>query len=154
MAALWLVCGVAVLAYVTSTVTSVMTTISLTRQINGPADLPGKTVGVFTGSVAEQFARQNGFKTEAIANIDLAVDALVNGRIDAIVGDAPVLEYFDFSHPESDVTVVGKIFKPDKYGFGFRSNSDLTKVVTVELLERAENNGIEALRAKYFGRSQ
>jgi ABC-type amino acid transport substrate-binding protein len=34
-----------------------MTTISLTNQINSVADLPGKTVGVFTGSVAEELAR-------------------------------------------------------------------------------------------------
>ena len=151
MAALWLVCGVAVLAYVTSTVTSVMTTISLTSQINGPADLSGKTVGVFTGSVAERFAHQIGFKSESIANIDLAVDALVQGRIDAIVGDAPVLEYFDFSHPNINVSVVGKIFQPDKYGFGFGLTSDLEKSVTVKLLEKAENGRIETLRANYFG---
>src|SRR5690606_14028959 len=35
---LWLVCGIAVLAYVTSTVTSVMTSLSLTNQINSVAD--------------------------------------------------------------------------------------------------------------------
>ena len=40
-------------AYVTSSVTSVMTTLSLTNQINSVADLPGKSIGVFAGSVAE-----------------------------------------------------------------------------------------------------
>ncbi|ASV87939.1 extracellular solute-binding domain protein (plasmid) [Ochrobactrum quorumnocens] len=37
----WLVCGVAVNAYVTSSATSVMTALSLAHQINSIADLPG-----------------------------------------------------------------------------------------------------------------
>ena len=102
------------LAYVTSTVTSVMTTLSLTAQINGLADLPGKTVGVFTGSVAEEFAQESGLATRSYANIDAAVEGLLAGRIDAIVGDAPVLSYYAHTHPHLPLQVVGAIFEPDK----------------------------------------
>lgn len=68
--ALWLLCGIAVLAYVTSAVTSVMTTLSLTNQVNGPVDLPGKTVGVFTGSIAEAFAQESGLRSRSCAHVD------------------------------------------------------------------------------------
>ena len=149
--ALWLVCGVAVLAYVTSTVTSVMTTLSLTNQINGLADLPGKTVGVFTGSVAEEFARDTGLPRRSFAHIDEAVTALLDGRIAAIVGDAPVLEYYAASHPDVPVTVVGAIFEPDKYGFGLTLDNDLTRPLTVEIIGAHESGLLEELRSKYFG---
>src|SRR5690606_14012337 len=56
--ALWLVTGIAVLAYVTSSVTSVMTTLQLTDRINSIADLPGTTVGVAQGSTADEFAER------------------------------------------------------------------------------------------------
>jgi ABC-type amino acid transport substrate-binding protein len=149
--ALWLVCGVGVLAYITSSVTSVMTTLALTNQINGLADLPGKTVGVFTGSVAEEFARDSALQSRSFDRIDEAVKALLEGRIAAIVGDAPVMEYYAGSHPDEPVAVVGPIFEPDKYGFGLTLDSALTRPLTVAILGAHESGLLDQLRAKYFG---
>lgn len=149
--ALWLVCGVAVLAYVTSTVTSVMTTLSLTSQIHSLADLPGKTVGVFTGSVAEEFARNSALRSRSFAHIDEAVSALQDGRIAAIVGDAPVLEYYANTHPDAGVTAVGPIFEPDKYGFGLTLHNPLTRPLTVATIGAHESGLLEELHSKYFG---
>ena len=150
---LWLIFGIAVLAYVTSSVTSVMTTLSLTNQISSLADLPGKTVGVFAGSVSEDFARDSGFDRQSFSNIDEAVAALHDGTIDAIVGDAPVLEYYAHNHPEGRVDVIGGLFEPDKYGFGLTRNSPLTRQLTVEILGAHEHGVVEELHAKYFGES-
>lgn len=147
----WLVCGVATVAYVTSTVTSVMTTISLTQNINSLADLPGKTVGVFAGSVAERFSDDLGLASIPYEGLTDSVPALQRDDIDAIIADAPILEHFAFSHPQDKLTVVGNIFHPDKYGFGFPLDSDLAKPVTLKLLELQERGVIEAIRLDYFG---
>lgn len=149
---LWLACGVAVLAYVTSSVTSVMTTLSLTNQINSVSDLSGRGVGVQPGSVSEDYARQAGFSTRPFEHIDEAVRALLDRRIDAIIGDAPVLEYYAHTNPDQPVTVVGPIFAPDKYAFGLTRRSELTRPLTVELIGAHESGLIEAIRARYFGK--
>ncbi|WP_246248998.1 transporter substrate-binding domain-containing protein [Chelativorans alearense] len=149
--ALWLVCGIAVLAYVTSSVTSVMTTLSLTNQISGIDDLQGKTAGVFTGSVAEEYARENGIAIRSYPEIEEAVTALADGRIDAVIADAPVLEYYALRHPDMQITVVGRIFAPDKYGFGLQHTSPLTRPLTVEIIGEHESGALETLRTKYFG---
>ncbi|MET2826464.1 transporter substrate-binding domain-containing protein [Mesorhizobium shangrilense] len=150
---LWLVCGIAVLAFVTSSVTSVMTTLSLTNQINSLNDLPGKAVGVFAGSVAEEFARGTGLDFHSYPNIDEAAAALLAGDIAAIIGDAPVLEYYSHNHPEQRVDVIGGIFEPDKYGFGLPLGSPLTRRLTVELIGAHERGLLEQLHTKYFGKS-
>ena len=150
---LWLIFGIAVLAYVTSSVTSVMTTLSLTNQINSLTDLPGKSVGVFTGSVSEDFARDSGFDRQSFPNINEAVTALRDGSIDAIIGDAPVLEYYAHTHPEERVDVIGGLFEPDKYGFGLVRNSPLTRQLTIEILGAHERGLVEELHTKYFGES-
>lgn len=149
--ALWLVCGIAVMAYVTSSVTTVMTTLSLTNQINGVADLPGKSIGVFSGSVAEEFADASGWSHQPFDDIDSAVAALSGGAIDAVVGDAPVLEYYAHSHPRANVEVIGPIFEPDKYGFALAHGSPWTRPLTLELLTAHETDLIEQLRVRYFG---
>ena len=151
-AAIWLVCGIGVLAFVTSSVTSVMTTLAITGAINSPADLPGKTVAVFTGSVSEEFARTFGLTSRSFPGIEEAVMALTAGRVDAIIADAPVLEYYEHTRAESDVSVVGQIFEPDKYGFALPLDSTLRKSITVTLLGLREDGVIDELRTIYFGR--
>ena len=148
---LWLVCGIAVLAYVTSSVTSVMTTLSLTNQINGLADLADKPVGVLTGTVQEDFARSEGLRARSYPGIDRAVEALVKGDVAAIIHDAPVLEYYAHTHSDQPVNVVGRLFEKDKYGFALPRRSALTRPLTVELLGAHDADQIEELRTKYFG---
>jgi len=128
-----------------------MTTLAINGTINGPGDLPGKTIGVFSGSVAEDFAQTFGLHYRSYPGIDESVTALASGRIDALVADAPVMEYYVFTQPKSGLSVVGPIFEPDKYGFAFPLNSALRKPITVALLGLQEANVIEELRAKYFG---
>lgn len=149
---IWLVCGIGVLAYVTSSVTSVMTTLSVTNHISTVADLLGRTVGVFTGSVAERYAVESGLGRRSFAHVENAVQALNEGRIAAIIGDAPVLEYYTHTHDEP-VSVVGAIFEPDKYGFGLQLNSDLTRPLTVAIIGAHERGLIEELKVRHFGES-
>lgn len=149
--AIWMLVGVGIIAYVTSSVTSVMTTVAVERGIHSIADLPGKTVGVFKGSASEDFLAATGIESRPYPDLDAAVSAMNDGDIDAIVGDAPVLEYYAHSRPAEDVEVVGRLFHPDKYGFAFPSGSDLAQPVTLQLLKRMEDGTVEKLRNRYFG---
>lgn len=150
--ALWLVSGVAVLAYVTSSVTSVMTTLSLTRQISSLADLPGKTVGVMTGSVQEDLARAYGFRFRSYIRLQDAANALQAGQVDALVADAPVLEYYAAANSGTGLSVVGPIFEPDKYGFALPPGSLLTKELTLDILGAQEDDTLPNIKEAYFGR--
>ncbi|MHC1551510.1 transporter substrate-binding domain-containing protein [Phyllobacterium sp. K27] len=149
--AVWMLVGVGIIAYVTSSVTSVMTTVAIQRGIHSIADLPGKTVGVFQGSASEEFVTAIGIASRSYQDIDAAVSAMNDGDIDAIIGDAPVLEYYAYSKPYEDVAVTGKIFHPDKYGFAFPADSDLAQPVMLQLLKRIEDGTVEKLRDRYFG---
>lgn len=151
LSVIWTICGVAVIAYVTSSVTSVMTALSLERRINSLADLPGRTVGVFTGSVADAYVTELGIASLSYPGIEAATAALADGRIDAIVGDAPILEHHAHSRPEQRLTVVGKVFHPDKYGFALPHDSDLVRPVTLQILNLQEDGTVGKLRAAYFG---
>ncbi|MGK6311368.1 transporter substrate-binding domain-containing protein [Neorhizobium sp. DT-125] len=151
---IWMVCGVAVIAYVTSSVTSVMTALTLTHQINSLADLPGRNVGVLGGSVAESYSNELRLATRPYPDIDSAVAGLASGAIAAIIGDAPVLEYYAHTNPATPLSVVGPIFHPDKYGFGFRQGDTLSHEITLQILALQEVGEIERLRRKYFGNEQ
>lgn len=148
--AVWLVVGVGVVAYITSSVTSVMTTTSLTQGIWSLSDLSGKTVAVFTGSVSEDYVRELGIASLSYPGIDESVAALQAGWVDAIVGDAPMLEHYAHTHMQG-MTVVGSIFHRDKYGFAFPHESELADQVTLVILDLQEDGTVKDIRLKYFG---
>ena len=106
---------------------------------------------MFTGSVAEEFARDAALRRRSFANIDEAMSVMQDGGIAAIIGDAPVLEYYANNHPDAAVIVVGPIFEPDKYGFGLTLHNPLTRPLTVEIIGTHESGLLEELRSKYFG---
>lgn len=149
--ALWLVCGVAVLAFVTSSVTSVMTTLAITNQINSVDDLDNNPVGVLIGSVEEDYAREKGLTVRSFPNLTEATNALTGGHITAIIADAPVLEYYAYTNPELPVKVVGRLFEQDKYGFALPLHSPLTRELTLSVLGEVDAGRVEDLKTKYLG---
>lgn len=77
--------------------------------------------------------------------------ALLARDVTAIIGDAPVLEYYAHTHPEDTVSVTGAIFEPDKYGFALPPGRDPTRALTLEVIGAYESGFIEDVRARYFG---
>ena len=150
-AAIWVAAGITIVAYITSSITSVMTANQIRSEINGPDDLAGKTVGTILGGAGETYCREANLNTQVFNNIDEAVQALVQRQIAAIVYDAPILRYYDNSHPQLPITEVGPVFQQKKYGFALPMSSPLRRTINEELLELNENGAITRLNAKYFG---
>lgn len=150
---LWLICGVMVVAFITSSVTSVMTTQSIRSGVRSVQDLPGLNVGVVSGSTAETFAANSGLTTIPFASISRSAQALLDGDIDAIIGDKPVLEYYARTHASEPLTVVGAVFNPEKYGFGLPPDSPMRQAITVEVVGAQEDGALQNMITKYFGRN-
>src|SRR3546814_885946 len=129
--ALWLVCGIAVLAFVTSSVTSVMTTLSLSNQISSVNDLDGRPVGVLIGTVEEDYAHEQGLSVRSYSGLANATAALLDGEVTAIIADAPVLEYYAHTNPDVPVSVVGRLFERDKYGRSEEHTSELQSLMRI-----------------------
>ena len=148
---LWLMCGVAVVAYVTSSVTSVMTTLALTNQVSSVNDLSNQVAAVMSGTVQEEFARREGLRVRPFNGMNDAVAALLDGYVAAIIHDAPVLEYYAHTHHDQPVDVVGRLFEKQKYGFALPLESPLTRPLTLAILAALDTDEVDELRAKYFG---
>jgi ABC-type amino acid transport substrate-binding protein len=151
LAAVWLACGVGIVAYVTSSITSVMTAEALTHEISGFQDLGRRHVGVLAGSVGEEYCRRAMLDLESFDSMEAAVDALLKSRIGAVVLDAPMLEWYDNAHPELPITVVGPVFLPEQYGFALPTGSRLTRRISEVILRMKDNGTMDTLHAPYFG---
>jgi ABC-type amino acid transport substrate-binding protein len=154
MAGVWTAFGVAVVAYITSTITSVMTVNNLHSMINGPQDLTGHKVGVLKGGIAENYCETNHLNHESFSTLPETVQALIRNDIDAIVGDAMSLQWYDNSHPELPITEVGPIFEKKYCAFALPLGSPLRHDLNEALTRRYESGYCEKLRQQYFGNIQ
>ena len=98
VAATWLVFGVTTVAYLTSSLSSVMTANAMRSRIDGQHDLKGKRVGTLQGSVGERYCALPGIDVVRFPTVDAAAEALAARGVDAVVADAQSLEYFATTH--------------------------------------------------------
>lgn len=150
IAAIWMVCGMAVIAFITSSITSTMTTQNLQDSIHNVDGLFGKNVGVRSGSEAERYLRSKGMDTTGYAHLIDAAMAMKKGEIRAIVADAPSLEYYIATHPYAGFKLIRETFHPEKFGFALPPESRLTRTITTGIIESHENKKLIELKKKYF----
>ena len=151
LAAIWIACGVAVVAYITSSVTSIMTVNRLQGIIHGPQDLQGHKVGAVIGTVANRYCADEHLNTVVFKNLHDAVVALVRKEIDAIVHDAMTLQWYDNDHPELPIAEVGPMFEKRNYGLALSIGNPLRHKINQSILVQNESGFLETLRKHYFG---
>ena len=138
-------------AYFTAAVTSAMTVEQLRSDINGPEDLPGKTVATVAGSTSSAYLKGARLNYTEYGKISEAFDALVAKRADAVVFDAPVLLYFAANEGKGKVNVAGPVFRREAYGILFPQGSPLRKPVNEALLKLREKGLYDEIYRKWFG---
>lgn len=147
----WMILGLFMVIFLTSSVTATLTAERLQGHINGPKDLMGKTVGAIKATRAVEYLREHEIDTILYPNIEDAAQALIADKVRAIVGPAPALQYYDNNNPNLPITEVGHVFNPYNYGFAFPVGSDRRLEVNAALLKLQESGMITDQARKYFG---
>ncbi|WP_162600698.1 transporter substrate-binding domain-containing protein [Paraburkholderia sp. C35] len=147
--AMWLI-GVILIAQLTATVTSSQTVARLQSDIRGPDDLPGKTIGTVPGTTAADYLTQRGLPFIPITTADEGFRMLTHGDVQAIVYDAPTLEYWAARRGNGVLAVVGPTFRPEKYGIAVANGSPLRKSINEALLAMYEDGTYEQIYGKWF----
>ena len=146
---MWLV-GVVLIAQLTATVTSTQTVDRLNSNIRGPADLAGKKIATVRGTVAADYLTEHGLPYMDAASGDDAYKLVLQGEVQAVVFDAPTLQYWATTRGNGSVRVVGPIFAPEKYGIAVADGSSLRKQINGALLQMYEDGRYEELYKKWF----
>lgn len=150
VAILWMFVSVVFISFFTATVTTALTVKQLEQGISGPQDLIGKTVATTAGSTGAAYLRQLNVNALEVQQIEQAYSALQDGRVQAILGDAPVLLYYASHDGKGKVQMAGNIFRPENYGIVFPSGSPLRKQVNEALLKLKESGEYRSLYRKWF----
>ncbi len=149
--AFWMLICIIAITYFTAVITTIMTVSQLTSDINGPGDLPGKTVATVKSSTAETYLNDNRAKVVSFKTIEETYDALAKNQVKAVVYDAPILLYHVSSSGNAQEKVVGPLFQRQNYGIGMQSSSPYRKTINATLLKLREEGYLDELQKKWFG---
>lgn len=149
-AVLWMFTGVVFVAYYTAQLTAQLTVQQIQGLINGPEDLPGRKVATTQNSTSAAYLGQHRAQVVEVASIEAAYDALSARTVDAVVFDAPVLQYYASHDGKGKVQVVGAVFRREDYGIVFPLDGRLRKKVDHAMLALREDGTYQRLHDKYF----
>lgn len=109
-------------------------------RIRGVDDLPGKTVGTLSGSVAQEILRKiPNVETRVYAGQAEPYEDLVIGRIDAVLMDSPIAAYY--AKPNPALQYAGPPAGEGEYGIALRRSDGELKAAVDEILTRLHRSG-------------
>ena len=124
---------------------------SLKTNINGPQDLRGRHIAVVDGTTSFHYMKNEHAYLDLFEKVEDAIDALLNGKVEAVVYDAPNLLYFANGKGKGKVAVVGKIFEPQNYGLAMPQGNPLREKINRAILKLIESDEMERIKKKWFG---
>jgi arginine/lysine/histidine/glutamine transport system substrate-binding/permease protein len=114
-------------------------------------DLKGKKIAVQIGTTGAMEAEK--IPNSQITTFDsavLALQELVNGKVDAVVNDAPVTLFAVKEAGLKGVKVVGELVTEEFYGIALPKNSDKVALLNHGLFEILRNGTYTAIYHKWF----
>ena len=148
---LWMFAGYFVLAYFIATVTTSFTLQNWPGRINGPEDLPRVIVATVKQSAAAEYLQQERISSVEYDTLEETYLALQDGEVDAIVYDAPALNYYASHQGKGKVKVVGPIVQQQYYGIALALNSPYRQELNIALLAIMENGSYKKIHQNWFG---
>ncbi len=147
----WMFAGLFIIANFTAGVTASLTTEQLTGAINGPQDLPGKSVATVAGSTSDQWLVSQGISHRTTEFIDESYALLESGEVDAVVYDFPVLQFYVLNSENESLRMAGGVFSTELYGIALQPGSVYGERIDRALLRVIENGTYEDIHIRWFG---
>ncbi len=152
LALVWIALGTLVFASFTAAIASSLAVTELRSEISGPSDLTGRRVATVTNSAGERYLPSIGVGPVLVDDVEDAYPLLSEGEVDAVVFDAPVLQFHAAREGAGEVATVGADFQRVQYGLMLSENdAELKESIDLALLNLVESGVYQQLHDAWFG---
>ena len=143
-----------IVAGITALVASALTTQQLTERVRGPQDLHNVTVGALHGSTSSRYLDKIEVSYKDYESVETMLTDLAEQKIDAIVEDAPVLQYLlkkgQTEDKFLDIVVLPAVFEKQNYGMILPEEHRLRESLNQALLEARHDPKWQVIQDKYL----
>lgn len=123
-----------------------------------PKDLTGKRVAIQSGDYAVEYLKENIPGVEIVSTSDVfeSLQLLINGDVDAVVGDEPVVVYFTGQLGiEDDVEILNPPLYERDICLGVKkSDSQLLTILNKGILNLKQKDFVQKIQQKWLGLSE
>ncbi|MDR3540742.1 MAG: basic amino acid ABC transporter substrate-binding protein [Desulfosporosinus sp.] len=114
-------------------------------------DLKGKKVGVQLNTTGQFAVEKLGMTPKKYDTTPDAINDLLNGGVDAVVADAPVVLWFQAQNPSAQIESVDADSGVEYYGIGMKlGNTDLASKMDASLKKLMDNGQYNVIYKKWF----
>lgn len=151
VALIWMFTSVIIISSFTASIASSLTVNELASRIEGPSDLDRVRVATIPNSFTSEYLDQRFISYRPYANIEAALDALAAQEVDAVVHDAPLLNYQLRQRFDADLMLLPNTFNAQNYAFTLVEGSDMLEATNRALLDVRASPNWNNLLERYMG---
>jgi polar amino acid transport system substrate-binding protein len=148
---LWMFTGIIAISSFIAAVTSAVTVNQLESSIRGPDDLIRARVGAVSDSTATTYLSGRRLKYSEYKTARDALQALVQGKLNAVVYDEPILRYLILTEIRGKAEVLPNTFERQDYGIALPAGSKLREPINRVLLKKISEPEWQEILARYLG---
>jgi ABC-type amino acid transport substrate-binding protein len=151
LALVWMFTAIIVTSVFTASITSALTVQQLESPIHGPDDLATGTVASVPGSTSALYLTRRGIAFRDVPDVVAGLRQVAEGDVDAVIYDAPILQYTAKHVIGDSVYVLPTTFRRQDYGFALPSGSPLRERINRVMLAELRRDRFRALIEHYLG---
>ncbi len=152
VALVWMFVAIIIISSFTAAITSSLTVGTLGSRIEGPQDLARVSVATVPRSTSAAYLENRGIAFGSRNSPEEALRALIAGEVEAVVYDAPLLQYLSRSQDwQGRVHILPGTFARQDYAIGLAPESPLREQINRALLENINSRWWRDLLARYLG---
>ena len=148
----WMFAAIIIISLFTASVTTTLTVDRLESAIKGPDDLVHARVGTIAKSTSAAYLDRHHIAFEPVATILDGEQRVARGELDAIVYDAPLLQYTARHDLGGAVIVLPATFDHQDYAFALPDGSQLREPLNRLLLAELGSDHWTELLERYLGK--
>ena len=152
MGLVWAFVGIIFVAFYTATLTANLTVEKIEEHVSSLSDLAGRDVCAVNDTTTAKYLTGVGIRFNGASSMDDCFLRLQDGKTDAIVGDAALLEYWTGHAGLGVGRLAGPVLNPDCDGIACRNNDPLCNEIDHALLALRESGQYDVITDKWFGR--
>ncbi|MGH1337747.1 MAG: transporter substrate-binding domain-containing protein [Aureispira sp.] len=150
---IWMFSGIIIISGFTAAITSVLTVDRLTTKIQGPEDLDNVSVATVRGSSSAIYLHNREITFLEVEQIEEAIEALEKKQVDAVVYDAPILQYLICQKKKDNLELLPGVFLPFYYGIALPESSTRKEEINVHLLDIISQSEWKKVLFEHLGSS-
>lgn len=151
IALFWMFVSLLLVSSVIAGVASTLTVAKIDHLISKPEDLARGKIASIKHSVSDRYLRERRIYPLYYGSVTEGLRAIKEKKADAMVYDAPLLQYTIRQHFPEALMTVGALFEMQNYGIAFPEGSTLRERVNRAMLDILRSEAWEKTRRTYLG---